>query len=188
MREGLLYWKVWHCNMDECTFQFVLPHALKGCHNDIRHLETELFSSTKGQILLAHNGMAKDMENHVRQYDRCLHFKQKLHKAELNPTWTTHPMEIVHIDYLTIKSGKSNKDVKILGCHRPFHPKQLRLLLKDNHRNITVISKKPSFRPVIKFWKLVTELCQLAFTKKLKTTTSVKKFNVLGSLLHVEHK
>ena len=50
---------------------------------------------TKGQILLAQ--MANDTENHVRQYDRCLCFKQKLQKAEFNPTETTHPVELVHI-------------------------------------------------------------------------------------------
>ena len=58
--------------------------------------------------------MAKDMENHVRQCDRCLHFKQKLQKAKLNSIETTHPMELVHIDYLTIESGTSDIDVNIL--------------------------------------------------------------------------
>ena len=58
--------------------------------------------------------MAKAMENHVGQGGRCLHFKQKPQRAELDPIETTHPIEIVHIDYLTIESGKSNKDVNIL--------------------------------------------------------------------------
>ena len=58
--------------------------------------------------------MAKDMENHVTKCDRYLHFKQKPQRAEFNPTETTHPIELVHIDYLTTDSWKSNKDVNIL--------------------------------------------------------------------------
>ena len=41
-----------------------------------------------------------------KQFDRCLHFKQKVKKAELNPIKTIHPMELIHIDYLTTKSEK----------------------------------------------------------------------------------
>ena len=48
------------------------------------------------------------MENHFRQCDTYWHFKQKVQNAELNPIETTHPLEIVHIDCLTIESGKSN--------------------------------------------------------------------------------
>ena len=80
-RKGLLYRKLRHCNRDEYTFQFVLPskyrnQALKGCHDDITHLGVERYLD-----LLRDRfdwlTMAKDMESHVRQCDRCLYFKQK---------------------------------------------------------------------------------------------------------------
>ena len=54
------------------------------------------------------------MENHVLQCDRCLHFKQKLQNSEVNPIDITYPMEVVHIDYLAIESGKSDKNSNIL--------------------------------------------------------------------------
>ena len=43
-----------------------------------------------------------------------------MQKAELNPVETSHPMEIVHLDYLTIESGKSNRDVNILVVTQHF--------------------------------------------------------------------
>ena len=79
------------------------------------------------------------MENHIRSYDICLHFKQKPQKVELNQTETSHPTELVYIDYFPIKSGKLNKDVNILVVTDHFtrhaqafspHSKQLKLLLK----------------------------------------------------------
>ena len=51
---------------------------------------------------------------HLYKYGRSLHFKEKTQKAELNAHEINHSMEIVHIDYLKIESGKSNKDVNSL--------------------------------------------------------------------------
>ena len=113
MRKGLLYWKVRHCNRDEYKFLFVLPskhrdHALKVCHSDIGHLGVERCLDLLKDGLYWPT-MAKNMETHVMQCDRWLHFEHKLNTIE-----TIHPIELVHIDYLIIESGKSNKDVYIL--------------------------------------------------------------------------
>ena len=35
-------------------------------------------------------------------------------KTELYPITTTHPLELVHIDFLTIELGKTGEDVNIL--------------------------------------------------------------------------
>ena len=96
--------------------------------------------------------MAKDMKNHVIVCKRWLHFKQKPQKAELNSIETTHPMELLHIDYLTMESGKlifwlswtiSLDTLK----HFSFHPKQLELELKYCGINslCIMLSQKPSF-------------------------------------------
>ena len=66
-------------------------------------------------------------------------FQMKLQKVEFNPIETSHPMEILHINYLTIKSGKSNRDINILVVTiisldmlwpLLLHHKQLKLPLK----------------------------------------------------------
>ena len=59
-------------------------------------------------------GMSSYMANHIQTCDRCLQFKIKPKKTELYPITTTHPLELVHMDFLTIKSGKTGKNVNIL--------------------------------------------------------------------------
>ena len=58
--------------------------------------------------------MAHHIETYIKQCDRCLKFKGKPQQKELHPIVTTHPMELVHMDYLTVETGKANKDVNIL--------------------------------------------------------------------------
>ena len=54
------------------------------------------------------------MENHIQNCDRCLHFKSKPQKTEFYPITATHPFELIHMDFLTIESGKTGKVVNIL--------------------------------------------------------------------------
>ena len=58
--------------------------------------------------------MAQEMETHIKQCDRYLRFKSRLQQAELHPIIITHPMELVHMDFLTTESGKADEDVNIL--------------------------------------------------------------------------
>ena len=51
--------------------------------------------------------MTKDIESHIKR-------KRKPHKVEIQNIEATHPLELVHIDFLMIESGKSNKEVNIL--------------------------------------------------------------------------
>ena len=54
------------------------------------------------------------MENHIQTCDRCLCFKSKPQKTEIYPITTTHPLELVPMNFLTIESEKTGKDVNIL--------------------------------------------------------------------------
>ena len=61
--------------------------------------------------------MAQDVEICVKSCPRCLKFKRLPERANLNPIEATRPMELVHIDYLTIeapKNSRSQKDINIL--------------------------------------------------------------------------
>ena len=83
------------------------------CHDDVGHLGLERsLDLLKDQFYWPN--MAQDMETHIEQCDRCLRFKSRSQQTELHPIIATHPIELVHMDFLTIKSGKADKDVNIL--------------------------------------------------------------------------
>ena len=121
MRDGILYCKneiqeVDHPNRN--TMQLVLlasfrKQALQGCHDDLGHLGIEL------TIELLSNqfywpGMMEDMIRHIKQCERCLRFKGVPDKAPSENVDATNPMELVHMDYLTIEANEGGKDVHIL--------------------------------------------------------------------------
>ena len=54
------------------------------------------------------------MESHIQTCERCLCFKSKPQKTELYPITATHPLELIHMDFLTVESCKTGKDVNIL--------------------------------------------------------------------------
>ena len=58
--------------------------------------------------------MSIDMEKKIKNCDRCLCFKAIPQKTSLCPLEVTHPLELIHMDYLKIESNQSDKDVHIL--------------------------------------------------------------------------
>ena len=116
LRNKLLYKKIKSSQEDVITMQFVLPKAyrlkaLKACHDDCGHLGREKCDSLLRERFYWPN-MTRDMAEHIRKCERCLRFKAKEQREELKPLLATHPMELVHMDYLTIE-GK-DKEVNIL--------------------------------------------------------------------------
>ena len=61
--------------------------------------------------------MIEDIEHHIKSCPRCLRFKTQPEKAELNPIIAMRPLELVHMDFLTIESpanSKSDRDINVL--------------------------------------------------------------------------
>ena len=58
--------------------------------------------------------MLRDTEGHFKKCEWHLKFKAKPQKVELQAILVTYPLELVHMDYLTIESAKADKDVNIL--------------------------------------------------------------------------
>ena len=59
--------------------------------------------------------MNDDVCTHIHSCERCIRFKQKPEKEEMSSFETSYPMEIVHMDFLTIGSKKDpNKDINVL--------------------------------------------------------------------------
>ena len=59
--------------------------------------------------------MAEEVHIHIHTYDRCLRFKQPQEKSEMRPILVSYPMELVHLDFLTL-GGKmdDSRSVNIL--------------------------------------------------------------------------
>ena len=61
--------------------------------------------------------MVTDVEEHIRSCPQCLWFKTQPKTAELNPIIAMRPLELVHINYLTIEppsTSKMGNDINIL--------------------------------------------------------------------------
>ena len=72
-------------------------------------------------------GMMECMTRHIKQCERCLRFKAVLDKAPMENVDATYPMELVHMDYLTIKANEGGKDVHILVVtdHFTWYPQAI---------------------------------------------------------------
>ena len=118
LRNHLLYRKIQFPSYDQPSLQFALTQnhrqqAIKACHDNIDHLGLERsLDLLKDRFYWA--GMIAYMENHIQTCNRCLCFKSKPQKTELYPITAIHPLELIHMDFLTIESGKTGKDVNIL--------------------------------------------------------------------------
>ena len=127
-----------------------------------------------------------DAEKRIKSCPRCLRFKTQPEKAKLNPIIATRPLELVHIDYLTIEppsNSKSNKGVNILIITDHF--------TRYVQAHITSSQKAPIVAktlwdhffvhygfPEKILWDqgrnfeslLISELCELTQIEKLRTT------------------
>ena len=99
LNNGLLYQKVTLKNHLEPVAQFGLPKrfickVILTCHDDNGYL---------------------GMERTLHTCERCLRFKQPKEKAEMQPILVSYPMELIHLDFLTLR-GKAGdtKSVNIL--------------------------------------------------------------------------
>ena len=54
--------------------------------------------------------MAEDVQTHICTCERCLRFKQPQERAEMQPIQVSYPMELIHLDFLTL--GGKTGDVK----------------------------------------------------------------------------
>ena len=116
--EGLLYCK-WLHKSEVVYLQFVLPTTYRkktvvACHDEFGHLGMD-----KILVLLQETFfwplMNDDVQTHIRSCEHCLRFKQKPEREKMSSFETSYPLEIVHIDFLTIGSKKDpNKDINVL--------------------------------------------------------------------------
>ena len=125
--------------------------------------------------------MSNNVRIHIRSCERCIRFKQSQEREVLNPIKTTYPLELVHLDYLTI--GHDDKTINILVITDHFihyaqafvTPKQTVVVMaKTLWENFLVHYGWPasiltdqgrSFEN-----SLVKELCDIAGVTKIRTS------------------
>ena len=56
--------------------------------------------------------MAEDLQTHIHTCERCLGFKQPQERAEMQPIQVFHPMELIHLDFLTL--GERQEMLRVL--------------------------------------------------------------------------
>ena len=62
--------------------------------------------------------MAAQAKDHIRKCCQCLAFKVKQPKAALENITATHPLELVHLDYLCLEPGKGlEENVLVVTDH-----------------------------------------------------------------------
>ena len=199
VRNGLLYRKVKLKNHDTVVNQFVLPkthrqQATLALHDDYGHLGLE---KTLGllQERFFWPKMVEDVWSHIRTCERCTKYKQQPEREKLKPISCTYPLELVHLNFLTIGKEGTAKAINIMVITDHFSrytqayitPKQTapvvaktlwdQFLVHYGWPTKILMDQGKSFEN-----QLIQELCSLAQVQTLHTTPYRPQTN--GSYKH----
>ena len=112
--KDILYRKTYTDNSSskKIQWQLVVPkayrsRALAGCHDDVGHQgRMRTLSLLRERFFWP--GMQAEGIRHVLKCTRCLRRKTPSHVAPLQPIHVTQPLELVHMDYLSLEPSKGN--------------------------------------------------------------------------------
>ena len=156
--------------------------ALKGCHYLVGHLGLEcMLNLMCDQFFWPH--IAAQAKEHIRKCCPCFAFKAKQPKAPLENIVATHPLELVHLNYLCLEPGKGlEENVLVVTDHfaryMPRHmsprPKLPKLLPKPHGTSLlsTMGYPKRSCLTKAEIFKsqLVADLSMLMGMQKIQTS------------------
>ena len=122
--KDILYRKTYTVNSSskKILWQLVVPkayrsRALAGCHDDVGHQgRMRALSLLRERFFWP--GMQTEAIQHVLKCTRCLRRKTPSHVAPLQPIHVTQPLELVHMDYLSLEPSKGNiENVLVITDH-----------------------------------------------------------------------
>ena len=91
--------------------------ALLGCHDDVGH-QGILRTLSLLRERFYWPGMQEEATQHVLKCSRCLRRKTPPQVAPLQPILVTQPLELVHMDYLSLEPSKGNiENVLVITDH-----------------------------------------------------------------------
>ena len=186
--KDILYRKTYTDNSSskKVQWQLVVPkayrsRALTGCHDDVGHQgRMRTLSLLRERFFWP--GMQTEAMQHVMKCTRCLRRKTPSHVAPLQPIHVTQPLELVHMDYLSLEPSKGNiENVLVNTDHftryalaypsKTQTPQATARILWDNficHYGFPekfISDQGRNFES-----DLIKELCKIAGVKKLHTT------------------
>ena len=120
LKQGILYRKTQvH---DKARLQLVLPQSYRskvmaGCHDQVGHLgQDRVLELLRDRFFRP--GMHMDVASYINSCPRCIRRKTQPDTAPLHNIEATHPLELVHLDYLQIEPSKGNiENVLIVTDH-----------------------------------------------------------------------
>ena len=166
-------------------WQLVVPkayrlRALAGCHDDVGHQgRMRTLSLLRERFFWP--GMQEEATQYLLKCPRCLRRKSTPQIAPMQPIYVTQPLELVHMDYLSLKPSKGNiENVLVITDHftryalaypSRRHKQATARILWDNficHYGFPekfISDQGRNFES-----DLIKELCKIAGVKKLHTT------------------
>ena len=186
--KDILYRKTYTDNSSskKVQWQLVAPkayrsRALIGCHEDVGH-QGRMRTLSLLRERFYWPGMQTEAMQHVQQCTRCLRRKTPSHVAPLQPIHVTQPLELVHMDYLSLEPSKGNiENVLVITDH--FTRYALAYPSKTQTAQATARILWDNFICHYGFPEkfisdqgrnfesdLIKELCKIAGVKKLHTT------------------
>ena len=126
--------------------------------------------------------MIEDVRNHIRTCERCTKYKQQPEREKLKPISCTYPLELVHLDFLTIGKEGTEEAINIMVITDHFTrytqayitPKQMALVMAKTLWDQFLVHYGWPTKILMDQGKsfenqLIRELCSLAQIQKLRT-------------------
>ena len=185
IENGLLYRKAYFKATNKQVHQFVMPTQFRKrtvtvCHEDYGHLGMD-----RVLVLLQERyfwpKMSDDVRKYIRQCDRCMRFKKRKEQTELFPITATYPLELIHLDFLSI-GGKEDRMKNVLVVTDHF-TRYAQCYVTKNQTALTVANELVNKYFTNFGWpdKILTDrgtsfenelfhsICQMAKIRKLRT-------------------
>ena len=190
LRRNLLYLRVMPKRSNEDVLAFVVPGlkrqaAIDGCHRYLGHQGRDHTLSLLRERFWW-PGMAQRMMMSVRNCPKCRIFKAKPQIPPLEPILCTEPLDLVHIDYVSmevmvgIKEKPVVKNVLVIEDHFTHYTQAY---VTNNHTAYTMARILYEFFSVFGFprqlmsdqaakftGQVISELCDLLGVTKIRTS------------------
>ena len=188
LTKGILFRKSFTDNTSskKIIWQLVIPKthrhkAILGCHDEVGHQGRVRTLSLLRERFFWPN-MQVEATQHIAKCSRCLKRKSTPQVAPLQPILVSQPLELVHLDYLTLEPSKGNiENVLVITDH--FTRYALAYTSKTQTAQVTARILWDNFICHYGFPEqfisdqgrnfesdLIQELCKIAGVKKLHTT------------------
>ena len=110
--ENVLYRKTYTDNSQqrEIRYQLILPkflfqRVMKGCHDEVGHQGRDRTLSLVRERFYW-DTLYRDVSSYIEHCPRCIRRKKRTHRAPMQPIFASQPMEIIHLDHLTLEPCK----------------------------------------------------------------------------------